>query len=80
MMLGTYSYPFSCKGCTERHPGCHATCETYKRERAEYEKQKAKRDKYKEAQIYMNNSIAAKRNYASKVRKEHRGYRRMHHD
>ena len=23
----------SCKGCTNRHVGCHGTCETYKAER-----------------------------------------------
>ena len=26
---------FSCKGCTERHVGCHATCEKYIAEKAE---------------------------------------------
>lgn len=28
---------FSCKDCTERHVGCHTTCEKYKAEKAEHE-------------------------------------------
>ena len=28
---------FSCYGCQARAPGCHAKCETYAREKAEYE-------------------------------------------
>ena len=35
---------FSCKGCGNRYPGCHGNCETYKAERAEYDKLKAKHD------------------------------------
>lgn len=29
------SIKFSCKGCTERHVGCHSTCEKYIAEKAE---------------------------------------------
>lgn len=25
---------FKCKGCEERHPSCHSTCESYLQERA----------------------------------------------
>lgn len=32
---------FSCKGCAKREPGCHDRCETYKQEKAEYDRQKA---------------------------------------
>ena len=35
---------FSCKGCGNRYPGCHGNCETYKAERAEYDKLKEKHD------------------------------------
>lgn len=28
---------FSCKDCEEKHGGCHATCETYKREKKAFE-------------------------------------------
>jgi hypothetical protein len=38
---------FTCKGCTERTPGCHATCEKYLAEKAEYDKLKqAERRRY----------------------------------
>lgn len=30
-----------CRGCEERSPGCHSTCEKYIQERSEYEKEKA---------------------------------------
>ena len=33
-------YRFSCRGCEKRYPGCHDHCDTYKAERAEYEKLK----------------------------------------
>ena len=29
------SFRFSCKDCTERHVGCHSTCEKYISEKAE---------------------------------------------
>lgn len=28
----------SCKECTERHLGCHSTCEEYKKRREEWDK------------------------------------------
>ena len=28
---------FSCKNCTKRHVGCHSTCETYHKEKKEYD-------------------------------------------
>ena len=33
---------FSCKNCTERHPGCHGSCESYlaAKKRNEVEKEK----------------------------------------
>ena len=32
---------FSCKDCGNRHPGCHGSCEKYKKEKAAYEERKA---------------------------------------
>ena len=32
---------FSCKGCPDKKGGCHATCETYKREKAAHEARRA---------------------------------------
>lgn len=35
---------FKCKGCEERHEGCHSTCESYLQERAKLDEiNKAKR-------------------------------------
>lgn len=31
---------FSCYGCEKRHAGCHATCETYRKEKAAHEAEK----------------------------------------
>lgn len=35
---------YSCKDCGDRFPGCHAHCPEYKTEKAEHDKEKAKRD------------------------------------
>lgn len=36
---------FTCKGCPERHPGCHDKCEKYQAEKAEYQARKEAADK-----------------------------------
>lgn len=33
----------NCKGCQERHAGCHSTCETYKAYREKIDKEKEAR-------------------------------------
>lgn len=38
---------FSCKGCTERHVGCHSTCEKYITEKAENDKLREKEHELK---------------------------------
>lgn len=35
----------SCIDCLDRHVGCHAECEKYQKEKADYERVKAKRDR-----------------------------------
>ena len=58
---------FSCKGCEERKPGCHGSCEKYKREKAEYEERKAVFDKKRRvsdgitAQLYGSTLKAVKK-------------------
>lgn len=32
---------YSCKGCTERHVGCHSTCQKYIAEKAENDRLKS---------------------------------------
>ena len=41
------NYNFTCRGCTARYGGCHAKCETYKREKAEYERLREEQAKNK---------------------------------
>ena len=72
-----YNFVFSCYGCNTKHAGCHAECETYKRERIIYEQKKAEYDKYREAEYYLNNANANRRDRAAKARKETQGYRRF---
>lgn len=38
---------FSCKGCTERHVGCHSTCEKYITEKAENDRLREKEHELK---------------------------------
>ena len=38
---------FCCKGCTERHVGCHSTCEKYITEKAENERLREKEHELK---------------------------------
>lgn len=37
---------FSCKGCTKRTVGCHATCETYIKEKAENDRAREEEHKH----------------------------------
>lgn len=68
----------SCKDCSDRYPGCHGKCETYKRERAEHDKRKAVIDAHREARIYWNNSKANRANNMAIRRKERKGYNGFH--
>lgn len=49
---------FSCYGCTKRHAACHATCETYKKEKAAHEAEKAKELEKKLIQRRLNDHAA----------------------
>ena len=59
---------FSCKGCQNRHPACHASCETYKAELEEYLQLKSKnRDlvaSYVAQHVIRSRDISAKRRQA----------------
>lgn len=47
-----------CKGCEERHPGCHADCEGYLAWKAEYqEKQETIKANYHEARYDYRKSL-----------------------
>lgn len=70
--------PFTCNGCTNRHPGCHGKCEKYIREKAEWEQQKALIDQDKEARNYTINMIKGKRDNSAKSRRHFTGYRKSY--
>jgi hypothetical protein len=60
---------FSCKDCQQRHDGCHATCETYKTERAAYLERKAAYDRER----YINGELVGQRSDAvAKIKKKKR--------
>lgn len=41
-----------CKDCTDRQRGCHSTCETYKKQRAELDEYKIREAAQREAYSY----------------------------
>ena len=48
---------FSCKGCDNRHPGCHATCERYIAEKKAWDERQAQIRKKKEIEDGLNNHL-----------------------
>lgn len=68
-----FSFYYSCKGCTERTPGCHGSCEKYKADKAEYEKLKAEHDRMKSIQSGLDQHLS--REYARhiKAKRKHWG-------
>lgn len=61
---------YSCKDCTERHIGCHSTCETYKAFRAELEEKSHEQKKKTE----MNQFVRDIKSHLVR-RQEHKGIR-----
>lgn len=60
---------FSCKGCENRTPGCHARCEKYLKEKAEHDRLKAADDKRRDIQIGLWEQRSKKVNAAAKRRR-----------
>lgn len=48
---------FTCKGCENRHPGCHSECEKYKAEKAAWDAQQAKIRKAKAVEDGLNHHL-----------------------
>lgn len=42
---------YSCKDCQQRYPGCHGKCETYKKEKAAHEEQRAAQKREREIRL-----------------------------
>lgn len=65
----------SCHYCaTKRHPGCHATCKIYKKERAEYDRRKAEENKSKNVDYYSAERIEKLRDRCTKDKKSHHNF------
>lgn len=67
-----------CFDCPDRHPGCHGTCEKYKKQRAEWDAKKVEQKKQADAKYGLNSFYfdsvhkSTKRiNYRRKYRKGH---------
>lgn len=58
----------SCRDCTERHLGCHSTCERYKQDCVERAELKEKIAKSKQYDAYANTVHAKRRNDTAKHR------------
>ena len=67
-----------CAKCVppERHPGCQDHCRHYAEGRAAYDRDKAKANKHREADLYSCNAVMTRRDRAVKRIKANKGYRR----
>ena len=61
----------SCHNCLDRYPGCHQYCKTYKKERAEYDRQKAEENKNRDAYYYSVEQMNRRRDRRTKDKKRH---------
>ena len=64
----------SCRNCLDRYPGCHQYCKTYKKERAEYDRQKAEANKSKNVDYYSAERIERLRDRSTKDKKTHHNF------
>ena len=64
----------SCRNCLDRYPGCHQYCNTYKKERAEYDRQKAEENKTRDAYYYAVEEMNRRRDRRTKEKKRHRSF------
>lgn len=59
---------YPCKGCEKRQPGCHDSCEEYKRHKEKNDERKAK-EKARRAEEHALTEYSIKRNFAAARRK-----------
>ena len=64
----------SCRNCLDRYPGCHQYCKTYKKERAEYDRQKAEANKNRDVDYYSVERINKIRDKRTKDKKRPRNF------
>lgn len=65
-----------CHHCTDRYPGCHDHCDTYKKKRAEWDEIKAKDRLERSIDGYLSGNIHRSRDANAKRRKEYQRYHR----
>lgn len=68
-----------CTKCVppERYPGCQDHCRYYAEDKAAYDKDKARANKHREAELYYRYSGMIRKNEAAKQTKKTKGYRRL---
>lgn len=66
---------FSCRHCTERTIGCHGSCETYKRERAEFDRLKSELNKDEDYRLYIVDSVSRVLNIGALKKKQNKQFR-----
>lgn len=73
------NYFKKCTECVppERRPGCQSYCRHYEESRAAYDRDKAKANKYREADLYSCGTMLANRDRTAKQIKANKGYRRF---
>ena len=57
-----------CKDCTDRHVGCHVTCEKYKEQKAKWD---AELDEINKQKLLRYDAISRSREVQDKIRKRY---------
>ena len=70
--------PFkACHKCTDdRHPGCHATCERYKKDKERHDRLMKEANSDRDARLYEHKLMMKRHNKKALVRKKHLKVRR----
>ena len=73
------NYFKKCTVCVppERHPGCQSHCRHYAEGKAAYDRDKARANKHREADLYSCGAMMANRDRTAKQNKTNKGYRRL---
>lgn len=61
----------------ERHPGCQDHCRYYAEGKAALDRDKAKANKHREADLYSRDTVMSRRDKAAKRISKNKGYRRL---
>ena len=70
------SFTYSCKDCTDRHVGCHGTCEKYKKESEERDAIRLAEKRQRDIMNFMSAGVVETLDRKAKNRKKRSYYRR----